>query len=424
MAPYAEVLPDRRYAKTLMALVPGMLAAQTPQISGAAAQAPGRAASSWPLAKCGYSLMKTPRFSHEWWLQVLYDDARRTAQAAQVERVIVALDPVNFEQAYMEKLEGGSVIWKSTPPGTLPQRQKRLTPGYPALLAYTTNLPQPAVPYARWFSYTEKGFRSENMEIFQALERISQVLAGFQVCIVADAGLDDRKFYDRCRYHELQFIVRAARDRLIDIFNPRLQRWEREHLVEIVSSMPGHVTFHTAFIHAGKTRWAQVTLDWFRFRIPDSDQDLWGVVAETEGFNDPLVLITNCPAENTAAAQSIYHEWRQRAGIEHFYRFIQEDGLDIEEIQLQYLERQRRSFVLVLALALFVLRLPRIWSPAMILWLRSLGSSTTGTAMDRGGPYALLRGLQAVLSALAVLSSLASLLPRQHAPPLTSSQPT
>ena len=89
------------------------------------------------------------------------------------------------------------------------------------------------------------------------------------------------------------------------------------------------------------------------------------------------------------------------------YRFIQEDGLDVEEIQVQTLERQRRTFVLVLAAALFVLRVPGLWRPETVAFLRALGSSTAGTDMDRQGPYEILLGLHRVLSTLSLLSALA-----------------
>ena len=95
LSPFAVVLPDRRYGHSLLQFVPGMLAARSPQVSQAAAE-----------------------FSHRTWLKLLYADARRVAQGIQVERVLVALDPVNFEEPYARKLEHLSRVWKSTPPGS------------------------------------------------------------------------------------------------------------------------------------------------------------------------------------------------------------------------------------------------------------------------------------------------------------------
>src|SRR5512136_499681 len=60
LSPFAAVLPDRRYGQSVLQFVPGMLAAQSPQVSQAAAHAPEREASSWSLAKCIYRLLDTP----------------------------------------------------------------------------------------------------------------------------------------------------------------------------------------------------------------------------------------------------------------------------------------------------------------------------------------------------------------------------
>ena len=407
LTPFATVLPDRRYGQSLLQFVPGMLAARSPQVSQAAAHAPEREASSWSLAKCIYRLLDTPTFSYRAWQKQLYADARQVAQAARVQRVLVALDPVNFEEPYGRKLEHLSKVWKSTPPGSLTDRRQRVTHGYPAVLAYTVNLPQPTIPYARWFSYTSPEFISENMELRRAVRTVRTVLAGQGLCFIADAGLDDQKFFEYCGAQQVEFIIRAANDRWVEVFNERLHRWEREHLKDLVDTVPGCLGFVTSFTHAGKVVQARVTLDWLKIRIPETQQILWVVVAQTDCFPDPLVLFANRPISSALEAQQVYRDWRYRPTIEHLYRFIQEDGLDVEEIQVQTLERQRRTFVLVLAAALFVLRVPGIWHPETVAFLRALGSSTANTDMDRQGPYEILIGLHRVLSTLSLLACLA-----------------
>jgi hypothetical protein len=277
-----------------------------------------------------------------------------------------------------------------------------LTKGYPALLAYIVNLPQPAIPYARLFSYTTPDFLSENREIVRAMRTIRIVIPKRVVCLVTDSVLDDQKMFAWADLYHLEFITRATSERWIEVYNERLDRWEREKLMEMVSTLPGRLQFKTGFIHEGKLTIAQVTLDWFQMRIPGTAQDLWVIVAETDHFPDPLVLITNRPVRSGADAHAVYNDWRRRPTIELYYRFIQEDGLDVEKIQLQKLERIRREFILILALSLFVLRLPDVWHPSLILWFRHLGSATAGTDSDWGGPYLLLYGIQRVLSAWSV----------------------
>lgn len=403
MEPYADALPDARFSEGLRLFTAGMLAARSPQAAQAAAHAPQSEQSETSLAKRFYRLLWTPRFEHRQWLKVLYADAQRAVEASGKERIIVALDPVNFEKAYAESIEGISTVRKSTPPGSVPRQDARLTKGYPALMAYTVNLPQPAIPYARLFSYTTPDFLSENREIVRAMRTIRTVIPRRDVCLVTDSVLDDQKMFAWSGKYTLEFITRATSERQIEVYNERLDHWEEEKLMEIVSTVPGQLELQVGFIHEGQLTIAQVTLDWFRMRIPETTQDLWVIVAETDHFSAPLVLITNRPVESAAQARVIYNDWRRRPTIELYYRFVQEDGLDVEKIQVHKLERIRREFILILALSLFVLRLPDVWHPALILWFRCLGSATAGTNCDWGGPYLLLYGLQRVLSAWSVL---------------------
>lgn len=415
MEPYAKALPDARFGEGLLLLAAGMLAARSPQPAKAAAHAPQDEQGETSLMKRFYRLLKTPRFKHRQWLKLLYADAWRVVEASDKERVVVALDPVNFEKAYAKKIEGISTVRKSTPPGTLPRQEARLTKGYPALLAYIVNLPQPAIPYARLFSYTMPEFRSENLELVRAMRTIRTVIPERAVCLVTDSVLDDQKMFAWVEQYRLEFITHATSERWIEVYNERLNRWEREKLMEIAETFPGRLKFKVGFIHEGKLTIAQVTLDWFQMRIPGTTQDLWCIVAETDHFPDLLVLTTNRPVHSANDARTIYDDWRRRPTIELYYRFVQEDGLDVEKIQLHKLERIRREFILILALSLFVLRLPDVWHPSFILWLRQLGSATAGTDSDWGGPYLLLYGLQRVLSAWSVFLACLKL-PLHHLP--------
>jgi hypothetical protein len=407
--PYAQVLPDARFAASLRQLMVGLLAARTPHLSKAAARAPDQSTSCWARAKCFYRLMMTPRFTHRAWLKQMYADARAVVAAAGEQRIVVALDPVNFENPYARKLEGISRVRKSTPPGSLTDQPARITYGYPAIIAQVVNLPQLAIPYARLFSYQTEDFISENQELKRALRTIRTVLSGHCVCIVGDAGLDDQKFYAYAGQCDLEFIIRATHNRWVEVYNPRLDRWEKEKLKDLVATVPRAFSFRTSFTHAGRTRIVAITLDWLQIRIPGTEQILCLLVSEGGPSAEPLALITNRSVTNISQAKQALKDWRLRPTIEHLYRFLQEEGLDVEKIRLHKLERRRRELTLILVVALFVLRLPHLWSPAVLSWLRQLGSGIAGTSIDRHGPYLFLFGLQAVLIALAVSRSLLKL---------------
>ena len=107
------------------------------------------------------------------------------------------------------------------------------------------------------------------------------------------------------------------------------------------------------------------------------DQRLWVLVAHCPDFKRDLVLLTNVPICTPHDAETVYCQWRYRPYIEHIYRFDQEEGLDMEDVRVQTMERMRRVFALTLLAALFVYRIAHTWPRHMVLWLRCLCCSAS-----------------------------------------------
>jgi hypothetical protein len=91
------------------------------------------------------------------------------------------------------------------------------------------------------------------------------------------------------------------------------------------------------------------------------------------------------------------------SGEVQFYRFDQEQGLDVEDMQVRTINRMRRLFAFVLLSAQIVFVISHEWHPKAVLWLRQLGSKL-GLRCDRDGPYWLLQGISAVIVASMSLS--------------------
>ena len=107
------------------------------------------------------------------------------------------------------------------------------------------------------------------------------------------------------------------------------------------------------------------------------------VVHDPEEEHD-LILLTHGPLTRAEIVRPVYADWHPRGQIEHGCRFDPEDGLDVEDLRVQPLERMRRLFILVLLAAQFVCTLARPWSPSAVRWLRQLGGKL-GLAQDRDG---------------------------------------
>lgn len=237
------------------------------------------------------------------------------------------------------------------------------------------------------------------------------VFPGKRLRFVGDSGLDDQKIFAWVTAVDGEFVIRASHlERLVEVANPRLDRWEGEHLQDLVDTVPFATKWEVAFTHAGTTRQATVKVGWLHLRVPNTHQELRAVVAEEYDRDDQavrtLVLLTNVPVLTDAAARALYEDWRLRGRIEHGYRFAQEQGVDVEDMRVQSLARMRRLFALVLLATQFVFHLMETWPPVAVTWLRLAGGKL-GLQIDRNGPYILLRGLQAVWQTVATLTLLA-----------------
>jgi len=372
MEPVLMNLPEKRLREVAKLAVQGVIGGQSPLITQMARGVKRADETIWPVAKRLYRFIWNKRFSHRDLLKGLYGIAQHTVAVHAPARLIVALDPVNFETPYTKKLEGVSTVMKSTPPG-------------------------PIV--------------SENREIYRSIRTTRALFPHAKLCFVADSGLDDQKIFAQMDLVGAEFIIRACYNRKVEVYNERLDRWEEELLDDLTATVPLplelRVAFtltatvplplelRVAFTHARKVRVAEIGLGWLKIRIPGKQQVLWALVAYESELDRTLVLITNIPILTPHDAEAIYTEWRYRPQIEHTYRFDQEDGLDVEDVRVQTMERMRRIFVIVLIAALFVYHVAHAWPRHMVLWLRRLGGKL-GLSSDLDGPYVLLAGIRAV----------------------------
>jgi hypothetical protein len=397
-----KILPDKRMKKVLENMWLGILGGQTPLITGMARQNGKTEGETWAVAKSMYRLLGNKRLETKVLYQGLYEIGRQVVEREDPEYLVVAVDPVNFEKPYTKVLEGVSVVHKATPPDLT--GHARLAHGYPAITATIVNTKVPVTSYANWFSYQTADFISQNKEVEQAFETTCRLYTGRTICFVGDSGLDDQKMFAQVVKLEQEFIFRVSHlERIVEVYNDRLDRWETEKLQGLVDSIPHQITFQVLFKHAGKTRLDKIHFGWFKIRIPGTQKPLWIMVADDETLDRQLVLITNIPLMNVAAVQQVYNDWRLRTRIEHGYRFDQEQGLDVEDMRVHTVERMRRLFSIVLVAAQIVFAISEQRPPKAVLWLRQLGGKLD-IPTDRDEPYWLLQGISAVIVTCMTLS--------------------
>ena len=243
------------------------------------------------------------------------------------------------------------------------------------------------------------------MEIQKAIDVTNQHFSALPRRYVLDSAFDDRKWF--ASLDEQEFVIRVSHfERIVEVYNERLDRWEREALGDLVEIVPFSHTGVVHFTHAREERVATMQFGWFLVRLPDTHQPLWVLVAHEERLNRTCVLLTNVPLHALDDMRSVYDDWRLRARIEHGYRFDQEQGLDVEDVRVRTLERMKRLFLLVLAAAQFVFYLIDTWPAPAVQWLRSLGGKLH-LNNDLDGPYLVLRGLSALFQTVATLTHVA-----------------
>jgi len=400
--PLVQLLPDKRLGAVVECIILGILGHQTPIITEMAGANSKEKGETWPLAKRIYRFLHNPRVKTDSLYRGLYAIGQQVVEQENPAYLVVAVDPVNFEKPYAKAIEGVSTVHKATPPGL--DGKARLAHGYPAITATIVNTKVPVTSYADWFSYQTADFISQNREIEQAFETTHRLYPHYRVRFVGVSGLDDQKMFVQVRNLKQEFVFRVSHtERIVEVYNPRLDRWETEVLKDLVEVVPYQVTFQVLFTHAGQTHLDTVQFGWFKIRIPGTSSPLWILVADDITLNRQLVLITNIPLTSVQIVQSMYNDWRLRTRIEHGYRFDQEQGLDVEDMRLHTVDRMRRLFALVLLAAQIVFVIADQWPPKAVLWLRLLGGKL-GLSGDRDGPYWLLQGIAAVITTAMTLS--------------------
>ncbi len=311
LAPVADQLPDVRLRRVLGQAVQGIVGGPSPVVTDLSRNVARSQEYVWPLAKRVSRFLAKRRFGHQALERGLYAIAQETVEQADPAYLVVALDPVNFEKPYTEKLEGVSTVMKSTPPGS--HGKKRQTPGYPALTATSVNLDMPAIAYARWFSSQTRDFLSENRELWRAIEQTGRRFPRRRLRFVADSGLDDQKLFGQMRQAKAEFIIRASHlTRIVEVFNDRLDRWEPGCLESLVATVPWGLRVQVAFQHARRERTVTIEIGWLQLRLPGRTWPVWALIAHNPDLDRDLVLLTNVPIRSAADAHTVYTDWRYR----------------------------------------------------------------------------------------------------------------
>ncbi len=285
-------------------MVLGILGEETPVIAAMARAQDKADGESRAVVKRIYRLLDNRRVQIGKLYEGLYQVVCTAVAQETPEYLVVAVDPVNFEKPYAKRIEGVSTVYKSTLPDL--SGHARLAHGYPAITATVVNTRVPATRYANWFSY-QIDFISQNKEIEQAFETMDRLYPGYRVRFVGDAGLNGQNMFAQVGRLGKKIVFRASHlERIVEVYNERLDHWEREVLQDLTETVLYQVTFEVRFQLAGRTRLDRVQFGWFQIRLFEHpDQSLWVLGADNSSFKQPLVLLTNVPLKTIPLVQQV-----------------------------------------------------------------------------------------------------------------------
>ena len=110
---------------------------------------------------------------------------------------------------------------------------------------------------------TRRASLALNREIGRAIRSTCALFPKRRVRFVGDSGLDDQKIFEWIGQEEqAEFVIRASHlERVVEVYNRRLDRWERESLRDLVETVPlAAESWQVAFNHAGVRRMATIRL--------------------------------------------------------------------------------------------------------------------------------------------------------------------
>jgi Transposase DDE domain len=305
---------------------------------------------------------------------------------------------------------------------------KGLTNGYRTLNAFGIGRERRGILYHRLFSSQEEEFRSESVEIQEALRTIiaaSQPL-GARIIYGLDSGFDDVAVWGTIWEADQHLVCRVYRlNRLVEQ-QTATQSWQRVSLEEAARQLHEWAVVETELVvqkpgqtyakrQAVKTHIAACTVR-ISYKVDMRTQKtgaqrrkqawLVKVTPEDTGW-DPWWLLTDLPVEDADSATRVLIIYRQRWAAEDTFK-VSKECLGWEEIQLLDLEAVRNLTALAWVAAGFLYELGVTFEwPEIRILARLGGWEERKDPKRRPGKIVLMRGLRRLLDLLATEAILA-----------------
>jgi len=246
------------------------------------------------------------------------------------ERTILIIDGSDIAKPCSPKMEHiGSVLDGSS---------GKYADGYQTLgvTALTPERKMPICVYTRVYSDTEPGFKSENIEVLNALDFLSLHFKKNNIRAL-DRGYGSRIYYERLMGEKESFVIRAKKNRIV------LHQGKRVNIYDLAEGTKSKFSLKIRR-RAGKVADCKISI--VPIRLPFApEQELNLVVCKGIG-KEPLMLITNLKSNDERLSLTITKVYLLRWKIEEFYGFKKQQ-FDFEDFRVRSLATIRNLDMLV-----------------------------------------------------------------------------
>lgn len=419
---YAPLVGDKRTLQAFQGTVKGIIGAESLVCTRIAAHSPELAASANGEQRIRrmVSGQTTERSTLDAAAITQRLRERGVEQLRGEEEVWVMVDGSDLRKPYAHEME--ALMRVPTLGG------KGLTNGYRTLNAFGVGRERRGILYHRLFSSQEEDFRSESVEIQEALRTIIAATEplGARIIYGLDSGFDDVAVWGTiweanqhliCRVYRLKRIVEQQTD---------AQTWQRVSLEQAAGHLRKRAVVDTDLVvqkpgqayakrQAVKTHIEACAVQ-ITYKVDMRTQKagaqrrklawLVKVTPQDTGW-DPWWLITDLPVEDADSAVRVLQIYRQRWAAEDTFK-VSKECLGWEEIQLLSLEAVRNLTALAWVAAGFLYELGITFEwPEIRILARLGGWEERKDPKRRPGKIVLMRGLRRLLDLLATEAILA-----------------
>jgi hypothetical protein len=334
-----------------------------------------------PLRKTQYRLCRQLQRQGLW--ERLTTTLCRMAASRIQELTLLILDLSDVSKKYAKRMEYLARVHDGSEDG--------LANGYWTLQVIGAEPGKPTVLplYNHLYSQRSPEFRSENQEIKEAIETISQWTQGRGVWVM-DRGGDRDKVLGDMLHNRRRFLVRLRKDRHL-IYQGRTRA-----VLEIAQGCPMLYLETIIREERDKARSLRIEFGYRPVALPGYDDPLYLVVVRGFG-EEPLMLLTNVPLKRTRkslwwAVESYMTRWT----IEETIRFIKQ-SYQLEDIRLLTYIRLQNMMALVTAAAYFTMAYLSLRTKLRVLTGHVLQAARRLFGIPDFRFYALADGIKAYL---------------------------